>query len=264
MFNNLIESTSHAREFKRRGSFLFFTTVTYAVLIALGGVASIYAYDAHLETQSTEFEITMIPVKPPEEVAPQPVRNTIRPASNSSTQPTHSTRIELITSTSDPNKIPDNISAERVNIPPARFDSRIGPENLDPPTPAGTSRGTGGTGNTPVVDLADPPPPPPAPKPSPVVPKVIKISRVLNSQAISLPRPNYPPMAKQIRVSGAVNVQVLIDESGKVISAKAISGHPLLVAEAVKAATQARFSPTIIGEQPVKVSGIITYNFVMP
>ena len=71
-------------------------------------------------------------------------------------------------------------------------------------------------------------------------------------------------MAKQIRISGAVNVQVLIDESGKVISAKAISGHPLLVAEAVKAATQARFSPTIIGEQPVKVSGIITYNFVMP
>jgi len=38
----------------------------------------------------------------------------------------------------------------------------------------------------------------------------------------------------------------------------------LLVAEAVKAATQARFSPTIIGEQPVKVSGVITYNFVMP
>jgi len=262
MFNNLIESTSHAREFKRRGSFLLFTTLTYAVLIALGGVASIYAYDAHLETQNTEFEITMLPVTTPDP-APEPIRNTIRPASNSERHPTHSIRTDLITSTSDPNKIPDHISAERVTIPPARPDSVIGTMNVDPPTPAGTSRGTG-TGNTPVVDLADPPPPPAAPKPPPVVPKVIKISRVLNSQAISLPRPTYPPMAKQIRLSGAVNVQVLIDESGKVISAKAISGHPLLVAEAVKAATQARFSPTIIGEQPVKVSGIITYNFVMP
>jgi len=264
MFNNLIESTSHAREFKRRGSFLFFTTVTYAVLIALGGVASIYAYDAHLETQNTEFEITMIPVTPPEEAAPQPVRNTIRPASNSSGQPTHSTRTELITSTSDPNKIPDNISAERVIIPPARFDSRIGPENLDPPTPAGTSRGTGGTGNTPVVSIADPPPPPPAPKPSPVVPKVVKISVVLNSKALELPRPVYPMLAKQIRLSGTVNVQVLIDETGRVIQATTISGHPLFVEAAKRAAMQARFSPTVISDQPVKVSGVITYNFVMP
>jgi len=263
MFNNLIESTSHAREFKRRGSFLLCTTLTYAVLIAIGGVASIYAYDAHLETQSTELEITMVPVTPLDEAQPEPIRNTIRPASNSSTQPTHSTRTELITSTSDPNKIPDTISAERVTIPPAHFNSRIGPENLDPPTPAGTSRGTGGNGNTPVVNMVDPPPPP-VPKPAPVVPKVVKISVVLNSKALKLPKPIYPPMAKQIRLSGTVNVQVLIDESGRVIQAKAINGHPLLVLEAQKAAMQALFSPTTISDQPVKVSGIITYNFVMP
>jgi TonB family protein len=71
-------------------------------------------------------------------------------------------------------------------------------------------------------------------------------------------------MARQIRIQGTVTVQVLIDETGKVVSAKAVSGHPLLVAEAVRAATQARFSPTMIGDQPVKVSGVITYNFVIP
>jgi TonB family protein len=70
-------------------------------------------------------------------------------------------------------------------------------------------------------------------------------------------------MARQIRLQGAVNVQVLIDETGKVISAKAVSGHPLLIVAAQQAAMQARFSPTIVGEQPVKVSGVITYNFVM-
>jgi len=58
-------------------------------------------------------------------------------------------------------------------------------------------------------------------------------------------------------------VQVLIDETGKVIQAKA-TGHPLLVVEAKRAAMQARFSPTIVGETPVKISGVITYNFVMP
>jgi protein TonB len=92
---------------------------------------------------------------------------------------------------------------------------------------------------------------------------VLKISRILNSQALSLPRPTYPPLARQIKVQGTVAVQVLIDESGKVISAKAMSGHPLLVPEAQKAAMQARFSPTLIGDQPVKVSGVITYNFLM-
>ena len=56
MFNNLIESTSHAKEFKRRGSFLLFTTATYVVLFVVTGVISIYAYDAHLDSQSTELE----------------------------------------------------------------------------------------------------------------------------------------------------------------------------------------------------------------
>ncbi len=86
---------------------------------------------------------------------------------------------------------------------------------------------------------------------------------MLNSEARLLPKPIYPQMARQIRLQGTVSVQVLIDETGKVVTAKAISGHPLLVVEAQKAAMQARFSPTLIGDQPVKVSGVITYNFVM-
>ena len=66
MFNNLIESSSHAKEFKRRGSFLLFTTATYVVFFAIAGVVSIFAYDAHLERQSTELElIGMVPVEPP-------------------------------------------------------------------------------------------------------------------------------------------------------------------------------------------------------
>src|SRR6185437_5268233 len=54
MFNNLIESSSHAREFKRRGSFVLFTTTTYALLFIVAGVISIYAYDARLEEPAGE------------------------------------------------------------------------------------------------------------------------------------------------------------------------------------------------------------------
>jgi TonB family protein len=103
----------------------------------------------------------------------------------------------------------------------------------------------------------------PLPAPKPTQDRIVKASQIINSQATYLPKPGYPPVAKQIRLSGSVNVQVLIDETGKVISAKAISGHPLLVVEAARAAMNARFSPTTINGQPVKLSGVIVYNFVM-
>jgi TonB family protein len=86
----------------------------------------------------------------------------------------------------------------------------------------------------------------------------------LNGRAISLPRPSYPPIAKAARASGTVVVQVTIDEEGNVISATAISGHPLLKAAAVQAANGAKFSPTTLQGQPVKVIGTINYNFFLP
>ena len=265
MFNNLIESTSHAKEFKRRGSFLLFTTATYLILFVVTGVISIYAYDAHLETQSTELEITMLPVFPKDEPAPAPPKNTI-PNTHPDNGAVRSTRVgELIDSASNPNNVPPVIGTVAPSVPPARSDSVLGNENADPIAPAAGGRGVpGGSGSGSVVDLPDTPPPPPAPSPKPAVPQVLKVSVVLNSRALELPKPVYPRMAVQIHLQGTVTVQVLIDETGKVISAKALSGHPLLVPDAQKAALQARFSPTKISDQPVKVSGVITYNFVLP
>jgi TonB family protein len=95
------------------------------------------------------------------------------------------------------------------------------------------------------------------------VPKQIS-GGVLNGKATSLPKPPYPPAARAVRASGSVSVQVLVDESGNVVSASAVSGHPLLRAAAASAARRAKFSPTKLSGQPVKVSGIITYNFVAP
>ena len=86
---------------------------------------------------------------------------------------------------------------------------------------------------------------------------------VLNGRAISLPQPSYPPIARTARASGTVLVQIVVDERGCIQTARAVSGHPLLQAAAVQAAQQACFAPTRLSGQPVKVSGVITYNFLL-
>jgi TonB family protein len=85
---------------------------------------------------------------------------------------------------------------------------------------------------------------------------------IMNGRAIKLAKPNYPRAAREARVSGTVQVQVIIDETGKVIAAKAISGHPDLRGASEEAAMKCEFTPTKLAGQPVKVSGSILYNFV--
>ena len=87
---------------------------------------------------------------------------------------------------------------------------------------------------------------------------------VLNGKALSLPAPDYPFEARSSGAQGTVTVQVTIDEAGNVIAANAVAGHPMLQSAAVNAARLARFSPTMLLGEPVKVTGVITYNFVMP
>ncbi len=86
---------------------------------------------------------------------------------------------------------------------------------------------------------------------------------VIDGKATSKPQPPYPPAARAARAQGTVTVQVTVDEEGKVVSATAVSGHPLLQAAAVSAARQARFSPTLLSGKPVKVTGILTYKFTL-
>jgi TonB family protein len=85
---------------------------------------------------------------------------------------------------------------------------------------------------------------------------------VLNGKALELVRPVYPPIARAAHASGTVVVQVTIGEDGNIVSAHAVSGHPLLQAVSVDAARKSKFSPTKLAGQPVKVTGVITYNFI--
>lgn len=85
---------------------------------------------------------------------------------------------------------------------------------------------------------------------------------VLNGKAVELPPPAYPAAAKAVKAEGTVNVAVVIDEDGNVVESEAISGHPLLRAAAVNASRNAKFSPTLMNGQPVRVRGVVVYNFV--
>ena len=261
MFSNLIESSSHAKEFKRRGSFLLFTTATYVVLFVITGVISIYAYDARIEQQNLEVVVLL----PPREIAPDPQPATpadrpkvTRDNSNESNIPIREIAMAPVDT---PERPPDNVSTTpNKNLPVPNTIYKIGAHDYNPPGPAGGSNTPGSGGRQVVpsrsVEIDEPPPAPETPK----VPKVISKGPI-TGQATSLPQPPYPTLAKQAGVQGKVGVQVLIDEKGNVISATAIDGHPMLRLAAQKAALQAKFSPTTLGGLPVRVSGVITYDF---
>lgn len=90
---------------------------------------------------------------------------------------------------------------------------------------------------------------------------------VLNSLAIKLPKPIFPSAGVQtgpvrLRSTIPVQVRVVIDENGDVISAKAISGDPAYFPAAIMAAKKAKFQPAHICGELTKITGIILYNFI--
>jgi hypothetical protein len=84
---------------------------------------------------------------------------------------------------------------------------------------------------------------------------------ILNSKALELPPPIYPAEGRKVHASGQVQVKVLVDETGHVMTADAIFGPETLRLAAINAARKARFEPLVIGGSAVKVSGILTYDF---
>lgn len=260
MFDNLVESGSHKQDLGRKGSFLLATVAIYFVLGITLFVGGILLYDAQLDSQALELTTLVAPVPVPqqqdapkkqEEAKPQKVEQNV------------DVRKELIASVDRTELVPKEVSAKASNIPPVRrgVTTVVGSSdsNAAAPMAAGPGTGTGVVAGPTSVNIAEEPPPPP-PKPTP--PRAPISGGVLNGKAISLPKPAYPPIARQAHASGTVVVQVTIDENGNVISATPVSGHPLLRAVAAAAARGARFSPTKLSGQPVKVTGVITYNFV--
>lgn len=94
------------------------------------------------------------------------------------------------------------------------------------------------------------------------VPEMQRVSSsVLTGKAINKVQPTYSAIAKAARAQGAVQVAITVSKEGQVISAEAVGGHPLLKEAAVTAAKQWTFETTELSGQPVKIQGILTFNF---
>ena len=258
MFDNLVESSSHKEDLSRKGSFVIVTAVVYAVLLVTFFIAGIYWYDNRLGEMELELTTLVAPVPVPQQQKQPEQKEEAKPVKVESNV---GVRKELIASVDRTELVPKEVSAKASEVPPVRrgVTTVLGSENVSSAAPMPAGPGVGTVIAAPKVQIADEPPPP-EPKPTP--PRAPISGGVLNGKAIRLPKPPYPQIARAARASGTVTVQVLIDENGNVMSAKAVSGHPLLQAVAVQAAKQARFSPTKLSGQPVKVTGVITYNFV--
>jgi len=265
MLDQLVESKSNSRENTRRSEFLGVVLIIMVSILLGSWTYSLFAKDYNMGADGLNLTSLVAPV-PVADDEPPPKPEEKQPEK----QPDVDVRKELIQNIlSSPVKPPDVISTAKNQIKEMRTDRMTKLGSTDSDTGAKVEQGragatdTGGTGGistgtgTAPTGSGDEDAPPPPPKPKP---KTIS-GGVLNGKATSLPKPAYPAAAKAIRASGAVSVQVLIDESGRVISASAVSGHALLRAAAVAAAQGARFSPTLLSGQPVKVSGVITYNF---
>ncbi len=265
MFDNLVESKVHKDDLARKGSFLLGTMLIYGLIVVAMAGASIWYTVNNVEQSNYELLAELdTPITPqaPEVQQPEEVQ---RPEPTT-TETQVATRTELVASADTPTAVPKEVSAVASKVPSVPPGGAVlGRSNTNPVAIAGPvgppGAGRGGPVSTGVPAAAPPPPPPPKPTPEPPKKGTVVSGGVLNGKAISKPAPPYPANAKAVRASGTVVVQILVDESGKVLSATAVSGHPLLRAAATAAARQARFSPTLLSGQPVRVNGTITYNF---
>jgi protein TonB len=275
MFRNLVESGSHGQDFRRRGKFFLATLVFYSALLVAAGIGSIYAYNVRLEDRHELELMTMMrfPAAPPKAEPERPAEPKPSGGGSPKAQPVTVPEVARLTPYGENRQL----AREDTPVVARGVPIQIGPTTIIPPeigTPGdgrnnGNNVGGSGDGKTPVLAPTEDVPKrePVEPEPTPKVEKpqgpVRLPSSVISGKAISKPAPAYPQLAIMSRASGTVAVQILIDERGRVISAQATSGHPLLLQAAVQAARRAQFSPTLLSNQPVKVSGVIYYNFVL-
>lgn len=271
MFSHLVESDSHKGELKRKGAFFLITTAAYALLMMMAGVVGVFAYEARIEDQN----LVLVALVPPdmEETKPR-----VEPPRPTATTPRVTENPTGTRNGGGPAAtVPSNTSTDLTKISgPAK-----GSTTQELPMPRGTGGGPGlvpdaynpdgvfasnNTANRTKDSSREPEgdaPPLPAKKPVEKPQDTVRNIGVANSLALSLPEPVYPVLAKTAGIQGQVNVEIMIDEAGRVISARATSGNPLLRQESERAAYRARFTPTLLSNQPVKAKGIITYNFIL-
>ena len=269
MFDKLIESDTAGAEFKNRSRYFMVSTIVVGILFLTAVVYSLYAAEVGLGNSNFDIAELLAPVDaidPEPEAYPEQNNQT---SSHKSEIPVRNTNMAR---TDEYQFVPDKPSSERntgASRPPGRyiFDPRgrdsdgFGSVPAGSPVASQSGSSSMNPGSNSDADEAKSTPPPPV---KTTLVKTTVSEGVINGKATYLPIPPYPQHAKAVGAYGTVHVQVTISEGGKVISAKAVSGHPFLRTPAEKSAWSAKFSPTYLSRVPVKVTGVIVYNFKQP
>lgn len=267
MFDKLIASEPKSADFKNRRGYFLVSTLMVGILFLTAVVISIYSADFRLGNEQFEIQAILTPVDITEP-APPKQRAPTSPTTSASQTPT---RTMSIARTDEPTIAPTSTSTVANHVPSrpignyaiSKIDSDPGLLNGSGRVEAGPGTGEIGIGDQPTIaENVKIPEPPPLKVPPAFKKDVVRSIGVINGKASYLPKPVYSTAAIAMNAQGKVEVQVTIDENGKVISASAVNGHPLLKAAAEKAAWNARFTTTYLSKVPVKVTGVIVYNFM--
>ncbi len=253
MFDKLLESTTDKPQ--GRSKFYLAISAIYGVSLMVLGVLTIMWFNP-MPAEAYE-RVGMI--QPPPPTAPRPITQEVQRVV---TAPRNLAPTSIPKDFVNPYAVKPAAPAMKIFRPVAGGLEPSSNTILGPPTPFDK----GG-----VIDEVPLPIPTPKATPSPApklevvatpAPKTIT-SVMIASKAIKKVQPPYPAIARSARVQGVVTVQVLISEEGRVVSASTVNGHPLLLDASVQAARQWVFSPTQLNGVPVKVSGVLTFNFTL-
>ena len=100
---------------------------------------------------------------------------------------------------------------------------------------------------------------PPPPKPTQT--RIRQGGAVQAAMLVNRVQPQYPPLARQTRISGTVRLHAIISKDGSVQQLEVLSGHPLLVQAALDAVRQWKYRPTTLNGEPVEVDTTIDVIF---
>jgi TonB family protein len=275
MLDRLVESKNHSRENRMLNNLFGGALSLAAIALVFAFIISLYSFELNLGAGELEISSLTMPVTveetPPE---PQKLEKQTTTETVKSDVPTRTANILRLDET--PTKTPDNVS-----VTPSKTQARpnvpfsIGKVDTNPVNPNGLRNdgneggkidGSGIQNNTSSLIEKDEKEEIPVikqevKKVEPIKTPPVVSGGVVNGKAKYLAQPTYPQAAKQVRAGGKVEVQVMIDETGRVVSANVLSGNPLLRDAAVNAARKSIFAPTKLSDVPVKVSGVIVYNF---
>lgn len=271
MLEILVESKNHHEENKKLNGLFATLFTTAAIALTVAFAYSLFSFELNLGNGELELTSLVAPAVI-EDVQPEP-------QAVQKEQPTE----KVINETAIRREIiqrPDETPVkppETVSVMPLTNQSRpkgavkIGATDYTPMLSASTANTRengdsnnreGISNNTPtILDKNETEQPVIKPLVKQTKKEVIVSKGVVNGKAKYLAQPVYPAAAKIVRANGRVEVQVTIDETGRVIAANVINGHTLLRDSALSAARKSTFSPTLLSKVPVKVTGIIVYNF---